>query len=309
MTIIDAHMHLWARARGRQGLLPIVPLRYGMVRVGTRVVQGMPTWFRDCSNHADLAVAAMDEAGVSKAVITQEYMDGNQNRYLRKVTRKYPGRFFAHGLLDFTRPAGLKKEMARLVRMGFHGVKCPAMFLPEMSPPVRLDEPALMEIWEEMESRGMVLSIDMAAGVVQVPEMRRVLARFPRLKVAIGHFGMVGAGGWMNQIRLAEHESAFIECGGIIWRFRTEGPPFRKAQAAIRSAVAAIGPRKIMWGSDYPRTMVDFTYRQSLDFVLHGCDFLSSAAKAAFLGGNAAKLYGITASGPRCLPRTRITEL
>jgi predicted TIM-barrel fold metal-dependent hydrolase len=309
MTIIDAHMHLWARPCGRQGLAPITPLRYGMVRIGGQVVQGMPTWFRDCRNHADLAVAAMDEAGVSGAVVTQEYMDGNQNEYLRRVMRAYPGRFFVHGLLDFTKPSGLKKEMARVVRLGFRGIKCPAMFLPSLSPPIPLDSVPLMEIWEEMEGRGMVLSIDMAAGSVQVPQMRKVLHRFPRLKVAIGHFGMVGAGRWMDQIRLAEHDSVSIECGGIIWRFRQEGPPFRKAQAAIRQALKAIGHRKIMWGSDYPRTMVDFTYRQSLDFALHECDFFSREARTAFLGGNAAKLYGISAGGPARVPRTRITEL
>lgn len=309
MTIIDAHMHLWARPRGQQGVTPIIPLRYGAVRIGGRVVQGMPTWFRDCRNHADLAVAAMDEAGVSMAVVTQEYMDGNQNDYLQETVRRFPGRFFVHGLLDFSKPRGLKKEMARVVKAGFRGIKCPAMFLPSLSPPVRLDAPQLMDVWEEMEARGMVLSIDMAAGAVQVPQMRAVLARFPRLKVAIGHFGMAGRPGWMDQVRLAEHDSVHVECGGIIWLFRQEGPPFRKAQAAIRRASASVGARKLLWGSDYPRTMVDFTYRQSLDFALHGCDFFDREERAAFLGGNAARLYGLHASGPARAPRTRITEL
>ena len=46
-----------------------------------------------------------------------------------------------------------------------------------------------------------------------------------------------------------------------------------------------------MWGSDWPRTMVDFTYRQSLDFILNDED-IGSEDKAAILGENAAKLYG-----------------
>ncbi len=310
MTIIDAHMHLWDRVRGRQGLVPIAPLRYGMIRIGDQVVQGMPTWLRDCRNTADLALAAMEEVGVSAAVVTQEYLDGEQNDYLQKVSRQYPGRFFVHGLLDFARPAGLKKELARLVAAGFRGVKCPAMFLPDMKPPVALDDPALMDVWEEMEARGMVLSIDMAAGAVQVPQMRRVLIRFPALKVAIGHFGMAGNPGWMSQVRLGEHESVYVECGGIIWLFRREGPPFRRAQAAIRQAVKAIGARKIMWGSDYPRTMVDFTYQQSLDLALHGCGFLSRAERAGFLGANAARLYGFrTAQLKGVSPRLRITAM
>jgi hypothetical protein len=183
------------------------------------------------------------------------------------------------------------------------------MFLPKMNPPVALDDLALMEVWEEMEARGMVLSIDLAAGTRQVPQMRRVLARFPALKVAIGHFGMVGSPGWMDQVRLGGHDSVYVECGGIIWLFRREGPPFRKAQAAIRQAVRAIGPRKIMWGSDYPRTMVDFTYQQSLDLALYGCDFLTRTERAGFLGGNAARLYGFPTAQLKGMRRTRITEL
>ena len=46
-----------------------------------------------------------------------------------------------------------------------------------------------------------------------------------------------------------------------------------------------------MWGSDWPRTMVDFTYRQSLDFIRDD-DSIDDNDKQAFLGKNAERLYG-----------------
>ena len=55
-----------------------------------------------------------------------------------------------------------------------------------------------------------------------------------------------------------------------------------------------------MWGSDWPRTMVDFTYRQSLDFIFTD-DAIGSEDKAAILGANAAELYGF--KGPRSVDR------
>ena len=119
---------------------------------------------------------------------------------------------------------------------------------------------------------------------------------------------MVGHAKWMAQIRLAEAANVYIECGGIIWLFRHEGTHFKKAQSKIRQAVKAVGVHKIMWGSDYPRTMVDFTYRQSLEFVSNDCDFLSEREKADFLGKNAQKLYGFKATAKR-RPGVRITEL
>ena len=306
--IIDAHMHLWNKIEGRLGMQKVKPLNNGMIQIGRQRYQGMPSWFRDCHNHAELAVAAFDDAGVDAAVVTQEYLDGNQNNYLMKVKKKYPKRFFVHGLIDFTKPEELKSEFDKVVKQGFKGIKCPAMFLPQLRKPVRLDDPALMSVWEQMQHRKMVLSIDLAPGDIQVTQMKNVLKYFPSMKVAVGHFGMASHGNWMAQVRLACFENVYIECGGIIWLFREEGPPFKKAQAKIKQAAKTIGAEKIMWGSDYPRTMVDFTYRQSLEFVVNGCDYFTAKEKAAFLGGNAARLYGFKQKNKQYQPRKRITE-
>ena len=48
---------------------------------------------------------------------------------------------------------------------------------------------------------------------------------------------------------------------------------------------------KLMWGSDYPRTITAITYRMSYDFVLKSPE-LGDGDKAAFLGGNAKDFYG-----------------
>ena len=306
--IIDAHMHLWDQVAGRLGGQKVRPLRQGMVRIGRHVVQGMPSWFSDGRNPAELALAAFDEAGVDGAVVTQEYLDGNQNRYLLQVQKKYPRRFFVHGLIDFTRPETLGREFQQVVKKGFRGIKCPAMSLPSLARPVRLDQKELMAVWEEMAHRKMVLSIDLAAGDVQVGQMKNVIRRFPDLPVAIGHFGMAGRGNWMAQVRLAEFENVYIECGGIIWLFRQEGPAFPLAQAKIKQAWKAVGARKLMWGSDYPRTMVDFTYRQSLSWARNGCEFFSAEERADFLGRNAARLYGFPYKKKNRQPRVLITE-
>jgi predicted TIM-barrel fold metal-dependent hydrolase len=307
--IIDAHIHLWDKIDGKRGEEKIHPVRDGIIRIGQQEVQGMPTWFSDCRNPAELALAAFDDAGVDQAVVTQEYLDGNQNKYLLEVKRQYPERFFVHGLIDFTSPLTLKEEFGEVVNKGFKGIKCPAMSFPFLKPPVKLDDPALMSIWKQMYERNMVLSIDLAPGSIQVPEMKRVLKRIPDLKVAIGHFGMAGKRNWMQQIRLAEHKNVYIECGGIIWLYRKEGPPFRTARLKIKQAAKAVGAEKLMWGSDYPRTMVDFTYRQSLDFVRYGCDFLTKEERDLFLGGNAARLYGLDYSEQKKTPRALITEI
>ncbi|MCE5340867.1 MAG: amidohydrolase [Planctomycetaceae bacterium] len=305
--VIDAHIHLWNKVAGRLGIQRVSPVANGVIRIGSKEYQGMPSWFKDCRSSAELAIAAFDDAGVDAAVVTQEYLDGNQNECLLKAQEKYPGRFFVHGLIDFREPKRLRNEFAFVHKKGFRGIKCPAMFLPQLG--VRLDIPDLMYVWEQMEAEGMVLSIDLMPGDVQVGQMKNIVRNFKKLKIAIGHFGMAGHGDWMSQIRLAEFENVYIECGGIIWLFRQEGPPFKQAQSKIRQATKAVGAQKLLWGSDYPRTMVDFTYRQSLELAVKGCDFMNKNEKKAFLGGNAARIYGFKYRHKDCSPRVRITEL
>jgi predicted TIM-barrel fold metal-dependent hydrolase len=96
--------------------------------------------------------------------------------------------------------------------------------------------------------------------------------------------------------------------GGIVWLYRAEGYPFPSAVRAIREAADAVGIEKLMWGSDWPRTMVDFTYRQSLDFVRLNST-LSERQRELLLGENAARLYRLQPSRAKREPAVLITEL
>ena len=82
-----------------------------------------------------------------------------------------------------------------------------------------------------------------------------------------------------------------IESGGITWLFNKEFYPFAGAVKAIRQAIDMVGADKLMWGSDYPRTITAITYKMSYDFICKS-DELTDEEKALFLGENARKFYG-----------------
>jgi predicted TIM-barrel fold metal-dependent hydrolase len=84
-----------------------------------------------------------------------------------------------------------------------------------------------------------------------------------------------------------------IESGGITWLFNDEFYPFKGAVWAIREAASLVGMDKLMWGSDYPRTITAITYRMSYDFILKS-DLLDEEGKRKFLRSNAEKFYGFT---------------
>lgn len=307
--IIDAHMHLWDKVRGDVGER-VRAIGNGMIAIGRERCLGMPPYLLDGRCPFEVALAAMDAAGVDAAVVTQEYLDGNQNAYLAEVHSKCPSRFFVHGLLEFRRPERLLAELRRATaKHGFRGIKLPAAYLTQTAPRILLTDRRLMAIFEAMEERRMILSVDLDSGESQVKEMRAVARAFPQLVVTLGHFAMAGRKGWLRQLALAEEPNVYVESGGITWLFRREGPPFPGAQKAIREAVSRVGAGKLMWGSDFPRTQVDFTYEQTLDFLRDGCDFLSEAQRRAILGGTAARVFGFRKPRKKRQPPPKVTEL
>ncbi|MPN49485.1 hypothetical protein SDC9_197106 [bioreactor metagenome] len=60
---------------------------------------------------------------------------------------------------------------------------------------------------------------------------------------------------------------------------------------AIREAADLVGMEKLMWGSDYPRTITAITYKMSYDFLVKSSE-LTENEKHLFLGENAKKFYG-----------------
>lgn len=151
----------------------------------------------------------------------------------------------------------------------------------------------MMRMFRYMEEKGVLLSVDLADGVLQVAEMEEVIQECPRLKVAVGHFGMVTLPDWTEQIRLARYPNVMIESGGITWLFNDDFYPFKGAVRSIREAAELVGMEKLMWGSDYPRTITVITYKMSYDFIMKSPE-LTDDEKILFLGENARKFYGFS---------------
>ena len=288
--IIDAHSHLWLKQDAVVEGLPIRTLENGRSLFMGEVRQMLPPFMTDGVNSAEVFLSNMDYAQVSAAVVTQEFIDGFQNDYLAEVAARYPDRFFVCGMCEFRKP-GYLDQARQLIARGFQGIKIPAQRLLLQEGRVRLNCEEMMQMFHLMEQNGVLLSIDMADGATQVGELEEVIQEYPKLKVAIGHFGMVTRPQWKEQIKLACHPHVRIESGGITWLFNDEFYPFKGAVRAIREAAELVGFEKLMWGSDYPRTITAITYRMSYDFVSKSAE-LTEREKALFLGENARSFYG-----------------
>jgi predicted TIM-barrel fold metal-dependent hydrolase len=271
--IIDAHAHLWKKQNGIVNGKPVYDVGGGKSDFGGEIRQMMPPYMTDGENSVERFLANMDYAGVSGAVITQEYIDGNQDGYLLECKS------------DRIKICALYEEKPLYDISGFDGIKICAGRLADKN---LLNH---LEPFRVANDNGKFISIDLADGDEQTEMMQKIIGMFPDLRIAIGHFGMVTRENWLEQIKLAKNKNVFIESGGITWLFNSEFYPYPSAVKAINEAADLVGFEKLMWGSDYPRTMTAITYKMSLDFI-EKTDEISEKDKALLLGKNAASFYG-----------------
>jgi predicted TIM-barrel fold metal-dependent hydrolase len=291
MTIIDAHSHLWYRQDTTWNGQKISPLPNGRSMFLGEEVQMLPPFMIDGHNTAEVFLSNMNYAQVQAAVVVQEFIDGIQNKYLKWVQEHYGDRFFVCGMADYLRPEFFAQADDLIRKKQFRGMAIPGHRLITDTQRVFLNSDEMMRMFHLMEQLGVLLSITLIDGDHQVGELREVIQECPRLKVVIGHFGMPVAEGWESQLRLCLNENVYMESGGITWLYNSEFYPFPTAIKVIRQAIDTVGVGKLMWGSDYPRTITAITYRMSYDFISKST-LLTDDEKAAFLGANAERLYG-----------------
>ena len=280
--IIDSHSHLWLRQDAvvdGQAIRTLDgnasrSLFFGEER------QMLPPFMIDGRNTAEVFLSNMDYAQVSAAVVVQEVIDGCQNDYLLDVARRYPERFLVCGMVGEYTVAKADALRSR----GFRAIAIPGHRVKESLV-------GMMPMFKYMEREGMILSMCLGEDERQIAEMGQIIEECPNLKVAIGHFGMVTTAAFESQVKLAlRGKNVMIESGGITWLYNSEFYPFPSAVRSIRQAADWVGMDRLMWGSDYPRTITAITYRMSYDFILKSHE-LREEEKAAFLGGNAKRFY------------------
>jgi hypothetical protein len=297
LLIVDAHSHLWLRQDTTWNQQVIRTTANGRSLFLGEEVQMLPPFMIDGRNTAEVFLSNMDYAQVSAAVVVQEFIDGLQNDYLEKVARRYPDRFLVCGMADYLADDFLEQASDLMTVRGFRGMAVPGHRLLGRS----LNSEPMLKMFRLMEANDVLLSITLADGDRQVAELEDVIAACPRLRIAIGHLGMANPpqspcwdnASWRRQILLARHPNVRIETGGMTWLYNAEFYPYPSAVRAILEAADLVGMDKLMWGSDYPRTITAITYRMSYDFLLKSAE-LSEASKRLLLGENAQRFYGFS---------------
>jgi L-fuconolactonase len=133
----------------------------------------------------------------------------------------------------------------------------------------------------ELLRRG--LTLDVTAGFTAA-----IVESFPDLEVVIDH---VGAGQGIAP-DVARHPKLFAKVSGLI----TAAPTNWKAtdfQAPVRAALAAFGPERVMFGSDWPSYLPVGTWKEALAAFTQAIGPQTLETREDLLGGTARRFYKI----------------
>lgn len=261
----------------------------------------------------DIQVITLTAPGTTMEEPKQSvYLASLVNDALAKIKSERSKQFTSLATLPLNDPAASVKELERAMSIGFAGVMVYASV-----EGVALRDPRYLPLWERANDLGAVVHIhpNYPAGVEAMQDywlmplvgfmfdttlaaaglvFAGIPKRFPRIKWILGHLG--GAIPYLAE-RLDRGFEAYPECRVNIDRHPSE---YLKTffydtvnfdPKALRLAVDFAGPGQLLAGSDYPHLISSMSKMKESINVLQ----ISAAEKSMILGGNAARLYGLTA--------------
>lgn len=231
-------------------------------------------------------VDQMFRNGVDQAVLVQ-HMGEYDNRYLSECSTRFPGRFAVAALVDVRQPeaAGAVARAAELP--GVRGLRL------ECGDPEAL--------WERAHELGLVVTLRGRLEGMADPALRRLIARHDRLRVCLEHMAFPDATEappyptYRQALTLAELPHVFIKVSGY-YSFTQGGYPYAGVQPFTDLILATFGPRRMMWGSDFPPVSSREGYGNSLAFMEQLFPGLSADERAWLMGKTAQQVWGLPAA-------------
>ncbi len=273
--MIDAHSHIWTPDTAKY------PLAAGFRRQGME-----PPSFTD----AELLKEA-NAVGVDRVVLIQMSFYGYDNSYMLDAIRARPKAFSGVAVIDQDgrRP---DVEMRMLKGQGVRGFRIYAKNAP---PDKWLSSDAMHAMWTcgAEENLAMCCLMDPP----ELPALDRMCRDFPETPVVIDHLCRIGVTGSIDpkEVKalcdMARHKRVSVKVSAFYALGRKQSP-YRDLAPFIRQVFDAFGPERLMWATDCPFQVAGgHNYRDSIELVKSGLDFLSAGDKDWLLTKTAERVF------------------
>jgi len=228
MLIVDGQIHLWEKGT------PSPP-------------------HRQEPYSAEQAIAAMDQAGVDRALIHPVLWDPDSNELAIEALRKYPNRFAIMGWFYLDDPHGRDLVAHWRERPGMVGLR---FYFNERHKREWVTDGTLDWLWPAAERAGVPVAL---AAALFLPTVGQIAERHPGLKLIVDHMavppGGKGEAAYRFQpelLALAKYPNVAVKATGQVG-YAEDAYPFRSFHQPLHRCFDAFGPERMFWGTDITR--------------------------------------------------------
>jgi predicted TIM-barrel fold metal-dependent hydrolase len=267
MRIVDSQIHVWAPDT------PERPWPPGRAHLAQKPYAVTP----------DMALAAMDEAGVHGAILVPPSWEGDRNDLALEAARRHPDRFAVMGRLPVERPQASRALLPGWrAQPGMLGLRF--TFRTDQQRPWLTDGTADW-LWPAAEEAGLPLMIYVPGSL---PAVDGIAARHPGLRLVIDHLAIdvhardeAAFAHLPALIALARHPNVAVKASALPCH-TSEPYPYRGIHDHIHRVFDAFGPRRTFWGTDWTR--LPCSWRQAVTLFTEELPWLSAADQEWVMG-------------------------
>jgi predicted TIM-barrel fold metal-dependent hydrolase len=260
--IIDSHVHIWKSD-------PKYP------------------WAKETTNPPkedappETLLELMKANGVSRTVLIQVIYYRWNNSYMFDVIRNHPGLFRGVCRVNPESPAAVA-DLAKLSKMpGFAGVRLSPAPGPEGD---WIKGPMMAPLWSLTRSLGSTMTL--LTSTSRLPDIANLIQNYPDLDVVIDHMADCPVNNrqeLQKLLDLARFPHVYVKISHM-WSLSKQPYPYADTHEMVHRIYDKFGPRRLMWGTDWPLVQAHCSYAQTLSLVRDELKFLNSEDKEWILG-------------------------
>lgn len=214
----------------------------------------------------------MKANGVSRTVIIQVIHYKWDNSYLADVLRRYHRQFQGVCRVNPEDPAA-PDHLSRLVlEQGFHGVRLSPSANPDGD---WIKGPLMPPLWKRCAQLKAPMTV--LAPVTRMPDIQPLIEANPDLTVVIDHQAdsPLDQPGKLNLLlALERYPRVFVKISHM-WSLSKSEYPYPDAQVQVRRLYETFGARRLMWGTDWPISLKQLPYAQTVALFRDHLDFVA----------------------------------
>ena len=147
-------------------------------------------------------------------------------------------------------------------------------------------DPDRYAIWRKADQLGTKTSV-----YGKLDSISQIAKQFPNLSIHVEHTGMPNING-ERVLTLAEYPNVFVKFTVLgLKGISNESYPHKDAQPFFEKAYQLFGPKRIMWGSNYPPVLSEEGYTKTMLFLQKEIPYLSTEDKEWLMGKTALEMW------------------